>query len=97
MYNAEISAMSDTSLTTTADSDDDENVYVPSLRSLLREYEKARWAPTASITAKAAILGYLETGGINGFYAKFRDLFFRLLDFIGVPKKVLVDSMIPKI
>lgn len=34
-----------------------------SLRKLLKEYENIRWKPTASITVKAAILGYLETGG----------------------------------
>eukprot|EP00956_Cyclotella_meneghiniana_P024665 scaffold49823_cov73-Cyclotella_meneghiniana.AAC.7 len=33
-----------------------------SLNSLLKEYEHKRWLPTASITAKAAFLGYLETG-----------------------------------
>jgi hypothetical protein len=76
---------------------EDEKVDIPSLRFVLRDYEKKRWSPTASITAKAAILGYLETGGTNGFYSKFRDVFFRLLDFLGVPKKVLVDSMIPRV
>jgi hypothetical protein len=78
--------------------EEDENKDIlPSLCSVLREYEKVRWGPTAAVTAKAVILGYLETGGMDGFYAKFRDVFFRLLDLLGVPKKVLVDSMIPKV
>lgn len=67
------------------------------LKSMLRDYEGRRWAPTASITGKAAILGYLETGGRNGFYSKFRDLFFTILVFIGVPQKVLVDAATPKV
>jgi salicylate hydroxylase len=67
------------------------------LKELFREYEKARWLPTTSITAKAAILGYLETGGRNGFYSKFRDVFFKILDAIGVPKRVLIDAATPKV
>jgi hypothetical protein len=34
----------------------------PNLKALLKEYEHMRWLPTSSITAKAAFLGYLETG-----------------------------------
>jgi hypothetical protein len=49
------------------------------------------------MTVKAAIIGYLETGGRDGFYAKFRDIFFRFLNFVGVPKKVLLDSSVPKV
>lgn len=45
-----------------------------SLKSLLKEYEHKRWLPTASITAKAVFLGYLETG--SGFAAYIRDAFF---------------------
>jgi hypothetical protein len=63
----------------------------PNLNQVLRQYQNVRFSPTASITIKAAILGYLETGGRNGFYGKFRDLFFRILDLAGVPKKVLVS------
>mmetsp|Transcript_56411 Transcript_56411/g.136888 ORF Transcript_56411/g.136888 Transcript_56411/m.136888 type:complete len:741 (+) Transcript_56411:1029-3251(+) len=69
----------------------------PNLRLVLREYENVRWGPTTSITLKAVILGYLETGGPNGLYGKFRDVFFRILDVLGVPKKVLVDSMTPRV
>jgi hypothetical protein len=69
----------------------------PSLNQMLGEYQTARLFPTASITVKAAIIGFLETGGRNGFFAKFRDTFFRMLHFIGVPRQVLLDSSIPKI
>jgi hypothetical protein len=69
----------------------------PRLKRVLDEYQSARFFPTASITVKAAILGYLETGGRDGFYAKFRDSFFKILDFAGVPAKVLLDSSTPKV
>jgi hypothetical protein len=69
----------------------------PSLKNMLGDYQTARFFPTASITIKAAILGYLETGGRNGFYSKFRDIFFRILDAIGVPRMVLLDSCTPKV
>ncbi|KAG7355917.1 FAD-binding monooxygenase [Nitzschia inconspicua] len=78
-------------------SNDDEECERPSLKKELRLYQKTRFFPTASITVKATIIGYLETGGRNGFYAKFRDVFFKLLDFAGVPKRVLLDSSIPKV
>lgn len=68
-----------------------------SMQQLLREYETARWFPTTSITAKATILGYLETGGRAGFYAKFRDAFFAILTALGVPAKVLLDAATPKV
>jgi salicylate hydroxylase len=67
------------------------------LKPLLKEYETARWKVTTYITAQAAILGYLETGGPNGFYAKFRDVFFKTLVLLGVPVKVLMDSATPKL
>jgi hypothetical protein len=63
----------------------------PNLNRILRQYQNVRFSPTASITIKAAILGYLETGGRNGFYGKVRDIVFRILDLAGVPKKVLVS------
>jgi len=67
------------------------------LEPLLKEYEKTRWAPTTSITAKAAILGYLETGGRGGFYSKFRDIFFSILAFAGIPQSVVIDAATPKV
>jgi salicylate hydroxylase len=67
------------------------------LKTLLREYENARWRPTASITAKAAILGYLETGGRDGFYSKFRDVFFKVLNAAGIPTRVLLGAATPKV
>jgi hypothetical protein len=68
-----------------------------SLQQLLKEYEHTRWAPTASISAKACFLGYLETGGEGGLYSKFRDLFFLAMGKIGVAKRVLFDAAIPKV
>lgn len=67
------------------------------LKSFLREYERIRWMPTTSITLKAGILGYLETGGRNGFYSKFRDVFFKLLSVLGVPVKVLMGAATPRV
>jgi 2-polyprenyl-6-methoxyphenol hydroxylase-like FAD-dependent oxidoreductase len=58
------------------------------LKALLKEYEHMRWLPTASITAKAAFLGYLETG--SGLLSNFRDAFFFVMGKIGVAKKVSV-------
>lgn len=66
------------------------------LKVLLKEYERKRWFPTASITVKSALIGYLETGGVEGFYSKFRDVFFRVMGKIGVAKMVLLDAATPK-
>jgi salicylate hydroxylase len=66
-----------------------------SLKTLLKEYENMRWLPTASITAKAAFLGYLETG--SGFISYFRDAFFFVMGKVGVAKKVFLDSANPNI
>jgi len=66
------------------------------LKALLKEYERIRWFPTASITVKAAFLGYLETGE-KGFLSKFRDSFFFVAGKIGLAKKVFLDSAIPKL
>lgn len=68
-----------------------------SLKVLLKEYEQRRWFPTASITIKSIFIGYLETGGIDGFYSKFRDVFFRVMGVVGVAKKVLLDAATPKL
>lgn len=67
------------------------------LTSLLKVYERARWSPTTSITLKAIILGYLETGGRNGFYSKFRDVVFTILTLLGIPQRVLIDAATPKV
>ena len=74
-----------------------EEMEEPSMQKLLREYESVRWLPTTSITAKATILGYLETGGRAGFYAKFRDAFFSTLTAVGITAKVLMDAATPKV
>ena len=67
------------------------------LKTLLKEYERKRWFPTASITVKSALIGYLETGGVDGFYSKFRDVFFKTMGIIGVAKKVLLSAATPKL
>jgi len=77
-------------------SEDNENVALLSLRSLLKKYERIRWFPTASITAKAAFLGYLETGE-KGFLSKFRDSFFFVAGKIGLARKVFLDAATPKL
>lgn len=80
------------------DGDNDQNVdNIPNLKSILKEYERVRWSPTALITTKAAVLGYLETGGKAGYFAKFRDVLFKVLAFAGIPKKVLIDSATPRV
>jgi salicylate hydroxylase len=80
------------------ENDDEKEEQQPkSLKVLLKEYENRRWFPTASITVKSALIGYLETGGTNGFYSKFRDVFFRTLGFIGFAQKVLLDAATPKL
>lgn len=68
-----------------------------SLQQLLKEYEHVRWAPTASITLKAAFLGYLETGGGNEFLSKFRDAFFFFAGKIGLARKIFLDAATPKL
>lgn len=67
------------------------------LTDLLKDYERTRWPPTASITVKSVVLGYLETGGFGGAYAKFRDVFFRFMGSVGVATKVLLDAATPKL
>lgn len=65
------------------------------LQSLLKDYEHIRWLPTASITFKAAFLGYLETGS-PGFLCKFRDAFFFVAGKIGLARKVFLGAATPK-
>lgn len=64
------------------------------LKALLKEYENQRWLPTTSITAKAALLGYLEVG--PSVFSNFRDAFFFTMGKIGVAKKVFLDAATPK-
>jgi len=64
------------------------------LKTLLKEYENKRWLPTTSITAKAALLGYLEVG--PSIFSNFRDAFFFVMGKIGVAKKVFLDAATPK-
>ena len=64
------------------------------LKVLLKEYENRRWMPTASITAKSALLGYLEAG--SSYFGNFRDAFFFVLGKLGVAEKVFMDSAKPK-
>jgi len=77
--------------------DNEEEKKPKPLKALLKEYERKRWFPTASITVKSALIGYLETGGVDGSYSKFRDVFFRSMGVLGVAKKVLLDAATPKL
>jgi len=69
---------------------------IKSLRALLKEYENTRWFATTSITLKAAFIGYLETGG-EGFFSKFRDVFFTVAGKAGIARKVFLGSATPKV
>jgi kynurenine 3-monooxygenase len=62
---------------------------------VLKTYEKVRWGPTASISAKAFLLGYLEAS--VGLFAKFRDVFFFTLGSLGVAKKVYLGAAVPEV
>ena len=73
---------------------ENENV---NLMVLLKEYENTRWLPTFEIFLKSVLLGYLETGGMNGFYSGFRDIFFQVMGRIGVAEKVLLGAATPKL
>lgn len=66
------------------------------LQDLLNEYESIRWPACFNVFWKAAFLGYLETGGINGFYSKFRDTFFKTMGVVGVASRVLLNAAAPK-
>lgn len=66
-----------------------------SLKKLLKEYERQRWATTTSISAKAGFLGYLEAS--EGFPAKFRDVFFSTMFRLGVAKKIFLGAATPNV
>ena len=67
-----------------------------SLQEYLKDYENTRWKPTSDITLKAALLGYLETGG-KGIPSKFRDVFFFTLDKLGVAQRIYLGGATPKV
>lgn len=67
------------------------------LKSFLDSYESTRWPATFAIFWKAAFLGYLETGGFEGAYAKFRDVFFKTMGVLGVARQVLLSAATPKV
>jgi salicylate hydroxylase len=68
---------------------------VVDIAKVLKSYEKTRWAPTTSISAKASVLGYLEAS--TGFIAKFRDVFFFTLGSLGVAKRVYLGAAVPEV
>lgn len=65
------------------------------LKEILKEYEQVRWAATTEISAKAAVLGYIEAG--PGFVAKFRDTLFFTLGKLGIAQKVFLGAATPKV
>jgi salicylate hydroxylase len=67
------------------------------LKTGLEDYKKIRWPATFDIFWKSVFLGYLETGGSEGLYSKFRDTFFRTLGLAGVPERVLLKAAKPTI
>lgn len=74
---------------------EENNESIMTLQEHLKRYESKRWIVTTSLTAKAAFLGYLETGG--GFLSKFRDVFFLTMGKIGVARKVFLDGATPRV
>jgi salicylate hydroxylase len=68
-----------------------------SLLSYLKVYESVRWMPNFQIFWKASFIGYLETGGFDGFYSTFRNVFFKTMATIGVAQKVLMSAASPKV
>lgn len=67
------------------------------LQDLFNEYEKTRWPACFNVFWKSTFLGYLETGGVDGFYSKFRDTFFKTMGIVGVASRVLLNAAAPKI
>ena len=63
----------------------------------LKDYERTRWLHTFTILLNTCFLGYLETGGENGFYAKFRDFSFKTTGLVGVAQRVLLSASVPKV
>jgi salicylate hydroxylase len=68
-----------------------------SLGDVLSDYERIRWPAIFDNLWKAAILGYLETGGPDGLYSKFRDLLFKFLFMIGFATRVLLSAATPRV
>ena len=79
----------------TVDKQEDEETH--DLSWYLKQYETIRWRATIDIFWKSLFLGYLETGGTDGLYAKFRDVFFKTMGAVGVAEKILVSAAIPKV
>lgn len=77
-----------------SEGEDDEKEAV-SLKKLLTEYERRRWATTTSISAKAGFLGYLEAS--KGFPAKFRDVFFSTMFRLGIARKIFLGAATPDV
>ena len=67
------------------------------LGAFLKDYEKTRWPAIFQIFWKSGFLGYLETGGENGLYARFRDVFFKTMGLVGVAERVLLSAAVPKL
>jgi hypothetical protein len=64
---------------------------------MLKDYENTRWPSTFGIFWKSTFLGYLETGGEDGLYARFRDVFFKTMGAVGIAERVLLSAAKPKI
>lgn len=67
----------------------------PNLKSYLKKYEKIRWAPTALISFKSFLLGYVEIG--PGIISKVRDTIFFVLGRAGIAEKVFLSAATPKV
>jgi len=69
----------------------------PGLDKLMKDYERTRWFHNFIILLNSCFLGYLETGGEHGGYAKFRDLFFQTTGFLGIAQRILLSAAVPKV
>jgi salicylate hydroxylase len=71
--------------------------YPDELQQYLTDYQRIRFPATFGIFWKSCFLGYLETGGKNGFYSKFRDVLFTTLNRAGIAVRVLLSAATPKV
>mmetsp|Transcript_33525 Transcript_33525/g.51386 ORF Transcript_33525/g.51386 Transcript_33525/m.51386 type:complete len:112 (-) Transcript_33525:1173-1508(-) len=65
------------------------------LKEYLKQYERIRRPPTTSVTAKAAILGYIEVAPID-LVSKFRNGLFTFMGKTGLVNKILLGAALPR-
>jgi len=73
------------------DNNNNDNLF----QDYLKRYERIRWKPTASISLKAFLLGYLESS--KGLIGKFRDTFFRTCGILGIAENIYFGAAVPAV